>query len=201
MRRPSTPWRNGPKDLATMEGIAQASVTLPLPLERPRGQAATPLVPSACLVQPSVQARRLCGGACVPQPTTSGPHRTTWAPVMEGRTAPRRRLPLCAGSHLSSRSRQREQPPSGAAMADSVVTGPAWPNSHHPPPPAAGGLPGQRAPLTTRQLAGRLRRAVPRPASTATRHRAGSSARSGARPRHHRQSRHLSGGSRGLSPG
>jgi hypothetical protein len=63
MRRPSTPWRNGPKDLATLEGFAQASVTLPLPLEGPRGQAATPLVPGACLVQPSVQARTLCGGA------------------------------------------------------------------------------------------------------------------------------------------
>jgi len=101
MRRPSTPWRNGPKNLATMEGIAQASVTLPLPLEGPRGQAATPLAPGACLVQPSAQARTLCGGRGVPQPTASGPHRTTRAPVMEGRTAPRRRPPLCAGSRLS----------------------------------------------------------------------------------------------------
>jgi hypothetical protein len=35
-----------------MEGIAQASVMRPLPLEGPRGQTATPLAPGACLVQP-----------------------------------------------------------------------------------------------------------------------------------------------------
>ena len=52
MRRPATPWRNGPQDLATLEGSAQASVTRPLPLEGPRGQTATPLAPGACLVQP-----------------------------------------------------------------------------------------------------------------------------------------------------
>ena len=52
MRRPATPWRNGPQDLATLEGIAQAAVTLPRPLEGPRGQAATPLAPGAGLVQP-----------------------------------------------------------------------------------------------------------------------------------------------------
>jgi hypothetical protein len=52
MRRPATPGRNGPQDRATLEGLVQASVTLPRPLAGPREQAAPPLAPGACLVPP-----------------------------------------------------------------------------------------------------------------------------------------------------
>jgi hypothetical protein len=141
---------------------------------------------------------RFVGRRGVPQPTASGPHRTLQAPVRAGRTALRHRPPLRAGSRLSSRSRQRELPPAGAAPWPTAWTpGPALP---HPPPPAAGGLPGQRGPRTARPPAGRLRRAAPRPARPATRHRAGASARAGAPRPPHRPSGPRSGGSRGLSP-
>jgi hypothetical protein len=67
LRRPAAPGHNGPQDLATLEGLAQASVTLPLPLEGPREQAAPPLAPGACLVQPRRTGQdALSGGVAFP---------------------------------------------------------------------------------------------------------------------------------------
>ncbi len=109
-------------------------------------------------------------GRGVPQPTTSGPHRTI------------------TGTG-DGRENGAETPPAAPCWLPPVVAIPIagaaaiWcghgrqrgdrPSVVPPAAACAGGLPGQRGPPTAREPAGRLRRATPCPASPATRPRRG----------------------------